>query len=277
MPVNASPTNAALMQQAQANAAQPLMSPVTNQAASSKIATAASGSATGPEVVDGVPTLDLEAQGLYQRPEFSDIIKEQPGFLESISKGDIKEAFMPTTYSAEDVLEAWSMSTGNAIPDPLTASGATVWQNAAKLAATNSPGMIRQYAPMLALGALGMQAGGLFDAPEMEELPDAFGGMTGSKLLQMYPQQYGIAQPGSGYTPIVAADGGAIENFPRRTGPIYGPGTETSDDIPAMLSDGEFVMTARAVRGAGNGSREQGMRRMYDMMRKFEGGAIRGN
>ena len=275
LPVNASPTNAALMQQAQANAAKPLMSPVTNQAVSSKAA-AASGSATGPEVVDGVPSLDLEAQGLYQRPAFSDMVKERPGFFESISKGDFKEAFMPTTYSAEDVLEAWSMSTGNPIPDPLSASGASVWQNAAKLAATNSPGMIRQYAPMLAIAGLGMKLGGLFDAPEMEELPDAFGGMTGSRLLQMYPQQYGLAQPGSGYTPIGAADGGAIQNFPRRTGPIYGPGTETSDDVPAMLSDGEFVMTARAVRGAGNGSREQGMRRMYDMMRKFEGGAVSG-
>ena len=49
------------------------------------------------------------------------------------------------------------------------------------------------------------------------------------------------------------------------------------DDIPAMLSDGEFVMTAKAVRGAGNGSRQAGMNRMYDMMRKFEGGAARGN
>ena len=62
--------------------------------------------------------------------------------------------------------------------------------------------------------------------------------------------------------------------FPRRTGQIQGPGTETSDDIPAMLSDGEFVMTAQAVRGAGNGSREQGFKKMYDIMRAFEGGAV---
>ena len=38
-----------------------------------------------------------------------------------------------------------------------------------------------------------------------------------------------------------------------------------------MLSDGEYVMTAKAVRGAGNGNREKGMRNMYDMMRQFEG------
>ena len=61
-----------------------------------------------------------------------------------------------------------------------------------------------------------------------------------------------------------------VSKFPRRTGKISGPGTETSDSIPATLSDGEFVMNARAVRGAGNGSREAGVRKMYDMMRNFE-------
>ena len=58
-------------------------------------------------------------------------------------------------------------------------------------------------------------------------------------------------------TPQQAAAGGQMESFPRRTGYIAGPGTETSDDIPAMLSDGEFVMNAKAVRGAGGGSREK--------------------
>ena len=72
---------------------------------------------------------------------------------------------------------------------------------------------------------------------------------------------------------VTAATGGAM-NFPRRTGQIEGPGTETSDDIPAMLSDGEFVMTAKAVKNAGGGSREQGFRKMYDIMRSFEGGAV---
>jgi hypothetical protein len=34
------------------------------------------------------------------------------------------------------------------------------------------------------------------------------------------------------------------------------------------------VMTAQAVRGLGNGSRKDGVRKMYDMMRAFEGGAV---
>jgi len=78
---------------------------------------------------------------------------------------------------------------------------------------------------------------------------------------------------GSNQEVQMAANGGAM-NFPRRTGQIEGPGTETSDDIPAMLSDGEFVMTAKAVKNAGGGSREKGFRKMYDIMRSFEGGAV---
>ena len=55
-------------------------------------------------------------------------------------------------------------------------------------------------------------------------------------------------------------------------GEVIGPGTGTSDSIPARLSDGEFVMTAEAVRNAGDGDRDLGAARMYDMMRRFEGG-----
>jgi len=67
-------------------------------------------------------------------------------------------------------------------------------------------------------------------------------------------------------------------------GYIEGPGTGTSDSIPAVikqdgvpvqeaaLSDGEFVMTEAAVKGAGNGDRKQGAANMYAMMRDFERG-----
>jgi hypothetical protein len=64
--------------------------------------------------------------------------------------------------------------------------------------------------------------------------------------------------------------------YPRRIGQISGPGTETSDDIPAMLSDGEFVMTASAVRGMGNGSRREGAKKMYALMHQLERNAARG-
>ena len=63
--------------------------------------------------------------------------------------------------------------------------------------------------------------------------------------------------------PMYGAHGGTV-NYPRQTGHINGPGTGTSDSIPAMLSNGEFVMTKRAVDGAG------GPGTMYDLMRNFE-------
>lgn len=46
-------------------------------------------------------------------------------------------------------------------------------------------------------------------------------------------------------------DYGGIGAFDRKNGEIAGPGTMTSDDIPAMLSDGEFVTKAVSVLGAG--------------------------
>jgi hypothetical protein len=64
--------------------------------------------------------------------------------------------------------------------------------------------------------------------------------------------------------------------YPRKTGQISGPGTATSDSIPAMLSDGEFVMTAKAVRGLGKGSRREGAKRMYALMHQLERNAARG-
>jgi len=56
----------------------------------------------------------------------------------------------------------------------------------------------------------------------------------------------------------------------RSGGAANGPGTGTSDSIPARLSDGEFVMTAEAVRNMGNGSREKGTQKMYDLMNNLE-------
>jgi len=64
------------------------------------------------------------------------------------------------------------------------------------------------------------------------------------------------------------AKGGVMDL--RQGGESEGPGTGTSDDIPAMLSDGEFVMTAKAVRGAGGGDRREGAKRMYQMMDNLE-------
>ena len=81
-----------------------------------------------------------------------------------------------------------------------------------------------------------------------------------------------------------AAQGGLMQlaagGFPRKNGQIAGPGTETSDDIPAMLSDGEFVVNAKAVRGIGKlagkkpknalDARREGAKAMYALQRAGE-------
>jgi len=87
--------------------------------------------------------------------------------------------------------------------------------------------------------ALEKQAGGMQDIreelrPELQQAPVYGGGGfdLGAANLPAY------------------AEGGEVLDM-RDGGESVGPGTGTSDDIPAMLSDGEFVMTAKANMGAG--------------------------
>jgi len=182
--------------------------------------------------------------------------------------------------------------------------------NAGNAAASKAgPGLLARFGPSVAASTALAYGSGFFDTPEQPEPYDAFEGQTrymdlspeerrqyqisdlsgGPQYDSPYvvQSQYGLRQPivprnpyaapGRGrqdfrtmpvYSPTYAAMGG--EMYPRRNGFISGPGTETSDDVPAMLSDGEFVLTAKAVRGAGNGSREQGVKNLYNMMSNFE-------
>jgi hypothetical protein len=74
--------------------------------------------------------------------------------------------------------------------------------------------------------------------------------------------------------PVMGRAHGGNVDFPRKIGQIDGPGTATSDSIPAMLSDGEFVFTAKAVRNAGGGSRRAGAAKMYKLMKSLENGPL---
>ena len=94
----------------------------------------------------------------------------------------------------------------------------------------------------------------------------------GGIMNTQQPVQYS-AMTGEGIMGM--ADGGDV--FPRRTGAISGPGTKTSDSIPAMLSDGEFVQRTDAVNGAGvmmgatnaKEAREKGADFMYALQDKL--------
>jgi hypothetical protein len=133
--------------------------------------------------------------------------------------------------------------------------------------ASGDPDMLRKYGPLMGLGIGGLYAAGAFDPVEQQQV-EPFGGLTGRALMRQNPgYRPGVPTLARGY-----AAGGDVDpsTFPRRNGAINGPGTGTSDDIPAMLSNGEFVMTEQAVRAAGNGNHDAGVRNMYRMMQGLE-------
>ena len=183
-----------------------------------------------------------------------------------------------------------------------TASAArveAVWSEAYKAA---QPGMFTKYGPLAAAGFGATALLGGFEQPQPDEDPlkderekyyeslnsvaplQVGGGYYGTTAYQpIVPTQ---APAYSQYEPIVATQAPiytakkgsspeGVTNFPRKTGAINGPGTGTSDSIPAMLSDGEFVFTAKAVRNFGNGSRRKGAARMYKLMKMLEGGPVK--
>jgi hypothetical protein len=66
-------------------------------------------------------------------------------------------------------------------------------------------------------------------------------------------------------------EGGMPEIDYRQSGGFVPVGKkEKADDVPAMLSKNEFVMTADAVRGMGDGNVEKGAQKMYDQMKQLE-------
>jgi hypothetical protein len=90
------------------------------------------------------------------------------------------------------------------------------------------------------------------------------------KLMEEF-QKYMEAQD-----PTVEAAEGGMMNLGGKEMDLRGGGfvpigkKEKADDVPARLSKNEFVMTADAVRGAGNGDMNEGARRMYQTMDKLE-------
>jgi hypothetical protein len=216
--------------------------------------------------------------------------------------GAAKETFMPTSYTEAQLNQSPAFEVARA-------KGATYDQALKTASNAYNPSMLRTYGPAVAagVGALGI-AGGF--SPKEEPPPDnanrLYGSQSGAQLLASSPEIYGTTPGGAltqyynpgymgyglptrqYYRPQIAfgqpqyrqgfAEGGIASlakggstNFPRKTGPINGPGTGTSDSIPAMLSDGEFVFTAKAVRNMGKGSRRLGAKRMYALMKALEG------
>tara|TARA_R100001129_G_scaffold48986_1_gene33825 strand:+ start:450 stop:1295 length:846 start_codon:yes stop_codon:yes gene_type:complete len=134
-------------------------------------------------------------------------------------------------------------------------------------------------------GATGLM-GSEQEQKDSEMMPGVFGTVDPFKNLGAATTMPVTTIPFSQYGPnlINRRDGGIIGlseggNFPRKNGKIAGPGTETSDEIPAMLSDGEFVVNARTVRGLGQAmggkgkqdTRDRGSKFLYSLQEKYGG------
>ena len=88
------------------------------------------------------------------------------------------------------------------------------------------------------------------------------------------PEENAIQASGIMGLPLNKNPAGITELDLRESGGFIPPVgvKEKADDIPAMLSNNEFVFTADAVRGMGDGNVNLGAQRMYDMMKKLENG-----
>ena len=125
----------------------------------------------------------------------------------------------------------------------------------------NETDFFKKYGSLLKLGSIGASVAAAAlgeDQARMLYDPEKNPYLTGQVKIQ------------DAYTPAGFNQGGGISDFPEKDGMINGPGDGQSDDIPAMLSDGEFVMTKQAVMAAGNGDRKQGTKAMYNIMNSLE-------
>ena len=101
--------------------------------------------------------------------------------------------------------------------------------------------------------------------------PDTYEDIAAGKYPNIYDPRANVAGGGMPMGIMRSNKAGVMERDYRDKGGFVPVGIkEKADDVPAMLSKNEFVMTANAVRGAGNGSIEKGAQRMYDTMKRLE-------
>jgi len=99
-----------------------------------------------------------------------------------------------------------------------------------------------------------------------------YGGRMGYALGS--PEQNAMKASGIMGLPMNTNPAGVKELDLRDSGGFIPPVgvKEKADDIPAMLSNNEFVFTADAVRGMGGGDVNRGAQRLYDQMKMLEKG-----
>jgi hypothetical protein len=112
-----------------------------------------------------------------------------------------------------------------------------------------------------------------------EELKDVINNLIATKdkpkersnFIKTFEKKYDTSMGMKEAPSIKKAEGGIAEIDLREKGGFVPMGKkEKADDVPAMLSKNEFVLTADAVRGIGKGNVEKGAQRLYDLMGEAE-------
>ena len=178
---------------------------------------------------------------------------EDQKIIDAYNKGDKTVTKLAARNAAENIVER-------------TATLATKGEGVGGLGTLQGLGL-RLGATAVLGGAIGEPKSAKVDRSEIyePEVTNEFAFSPNIEFRRPIPESPIVAPD---FDPTFAAEGGVMDL--RQGGESEGPGTGTSDDIPAMLSDGEFVMTAKAVRGAGGGDRREGAKRMYEAMDKLE-------
>ena len=125
------------------------------------------------------------------------------------------------------------------------------------------------YLPTVASQAAGWAAG----QPDAKEKEEAARMYQRRKMAEMYgiPEHLlGGLMENPYDTSGFWKDGGIAALQMDAGGAVNGPGGPKDDVIDAKLSDGEFVMTAKAVENLGGGNRLAGAKQMYNMMNQLD-------
>ena len=214
---------------------------------------------TKPEIFVGVPTIvaglmaptpEEEEEGTY---DFAQRKLDVTNYLRQYGS---------KFYSGkelDDFIERSFAASGTAFSETLASGGRVGYANGSK----DKEGIMMASAPSIEddLDQIALQ---LFKKPYKD--------LTDDEIEILNDYKFGLMAKGGMPTGIMRTNAAGIkERDYRETGGFVPVGIkEKADDVPAMLSKNEFVMTADAVRGAGNGSIEKGAQKMYDTMKELE-------
>ena len=198
--------------------------------------------------------LALTAGSLYGLNKFG-LGAIKPGFLSNLSAGDM--------FTGKNFLKAAAIT----VPSVLAAAGVeeneieSLKQDKDKLAVFLERGY-RNLNPPTAD----------YNSEQYEAEVQAF--VRDNLARGGSPEENAMQASGIMGLPLNENPAGVTELDLRETGGFIPPVgvKEKADDIPAMLSNNEFVFTADAVRGMGDGDVNKGAERMYSMMKTLENG-----